>query len=335
MKKHLLPQKGNFYKANMHCHSNLSDGLYSPAELKEFYKSHGYSVLSITDHEGLFYHQELNDSDFITIPGMELEFNEVCGENFNNWIVTHLCVYKKDTRDIYQIGLDPNYNHPKFNWLHIADWKEKINSKGELLDKSHTPQAINDAIRRYKEAGFIVSYNHPKWSRENYRYYSQYKDMNNLEIFNTGTYIDGHNDDNGDVYDDLLSLGQRCFCVAADDNHRPNDMFGGFIMISAESLTHKNVINAFENGEFYSSCGPVLLEIYYQNSSVYIKSETPLTEVRFHTGNRHKGVVKSDEPFTLAEFKVHKDDVYVRAECIDEFGNKAYTQAYFLKDFYE
>ena len=37
MKKYLLPEGGNFYKANLHCHSNVSDGALSPAELKKIY----------------------------------------------------------------------------------------------------------------------------------------------------------------------------------------------------------------------------------------------------------------------------------------------------------
>lgn len=50
MKKYLLPEGGSFYKANLHCHSTLSDGALSPAELKEAYKAKGYSVIAYTDH---------------------------------------------------------------------------------------------------------------------------------------------------------------------------------------------------------------------------------------------------------------------------------------------
>ena len=38
MKKYLLPRTGKFYKANLHCHSTVSDGKLTPAELKEAYK---------------------------------------------------------------------------------------------------------------------------------------------------------------------------------------------------------------------------------------------------------------------------------------------------------
>lgn len=331
MKKHLLPQKGNFYKANMHCHSNWSDGTYSPAELKKLYKEQGYSVLAITDHEGLFYHSELDDENFLTIPSCEYEFNEKHGEDFDNWIVCHLCVYKKDKSDIYQIGVDHDYFHPKFTWMSTPEMKKLIKSKGEILIKDHTPEAINTAIKRLREDGFVVTYNHPHWSRENYPIYSKYTGMNNLEIFNTGCYIAGHDDNNGDIYDDLLLLGEKPFCVAADDNHSGSDMFGGFIMLAAESLTYENIMSAFENGEFYSSRGPLLSEIFFEDGKFTIKSSTPLKTVRFHTGRRHVGAVNGEELYE-ASFMVQDDDKYVRAEAIDKDGKIAYTQAYFIDD---
>ena len=38
MKRFLLPESGTFYKANLHCHTNLSDGHLTPEEIKRIYK---------------------------------------------------------------------------------------------------------------------------------------------------------------------------------------------------------------------------------------------------------------------------------------------------------
>ena len=38
MRKYLLPEKGEFYKANLHCHSTYSDGNWTPEEIKERYR---------------------------------------------------------------------------------------------------------------------------------------------------------------------------------------------------------------------------------------------------------------------------------------------------------
>lgn len=333
MKKHLLPQRKNSYKANMHCHSTWSDGELSPEELKEHYKRNGYSVLAITDHEGLFSHNYLDDEEFITIPGVEYEFNEENGPDYNDWIVCHLCAYKKDKSDIYQIGIDPDYHHPKFRWMNDESLKCLAKSKGEILKKDHTPEAINTAIKRLKDEGFIVTYNHPRWSLETYPVYSQYTGMNNLEIYNHGCYQAGFDDNNGDIYEDFLLKGERLFCVAADDNHNRRDMCGGFIMISADNLKYDEIISAFEKGEFYASRGPLIDEIYYENGEVFVKSKTPLKEVRFHTAHRRIRSVKSAEGQLFeAKFPLKESDKFIRAELIDKDGNIAYTQAYFTND---
>ena len=73
MKQYLIPESGHFYKANMHCHTTCSDGRLTPAEIKEHYKAHGYSVVAYTDHEVMVDHSDLNDGEFLAITGYELE----------------------------------------------------------------------------------------------------------------------------------------------------------------------------------------------------------------------------------------------------------------------
>ena len=59
----LISKDKKQYKANLHCHSIISDGSLTPEELKEAYKAHGYSVLAITDHEYPNDHTALSDSE--------------------------------------------------------------------------------------------------------------------------------------------------------------------------------------------------------------------------------------------------------------------------------
>ncbi|MBO5897602.1 MAG: hypothetical protein J6R04_01195 [Clostridia bacterium] len=48
MKQYLLPEKGIFYKANMHTHTTISDGQLTPEEIKEIYKARGYFADELT-----------------------------------------------------------------------------------------------------------------------------------------------------------------------------------------------------------------------------------------------------------------------------------------------
>ena len=75
MKKFLLPESGNYYKANLHSHSTVSDGARTPEELKALYKSKGYSIVAYTDHNVLITHLELTDETFLALSGTELDVN--------------------------------------------------------------------------------------------------------------------------------------------------------------------------------------------------------------------------------------------------------------------
>ena len=37
MRKYLISNEGQFYKANLHCHTTFSDGKRTPQEIKEIY----------------------------------------------------------------------------------------------------------------------------------------------------------------------------------------------------------------------------------------------------------------------------------------------------------
>jgi hypothetical protein len=92
-------------------------------------------------------------------------------------------------------------------------------------------------------------------------------------------------------------------------------------------------MDAFEKGEFYASCGPIIEDIYVEDGVLTVKSSTPLKAVRFKTGTRHSALARAeDKPIYEASFTLHDDDIYVRAELIDKDGKYAYTQAYFLNE---
>ena len=74
MKQYLISEKGNFYKANLHCHTTVSDGKLTPEEVKALYKGAGYSVVAFTDHDVFIPHHDLTDESFLALSGFEGEF---------------------------------------------------------------------------------------------------------------------------------------------------------------------------------------------------------------------------------------------------------------------
>ena len=103
--KHLLP-KVPYFKANLHSHSTISDGAYTKDELREIYKSRGYQILAITDHNLTIPHPELEDENFLLITANEINIDEVTpigpyGKTY------HLNLYAKDRNNRWQPFMPP------------------------------------------------------------------------------------------------------------------------------------------------------------------------------------------------------------------------------------
>ncbi len=334
MRKYLLPQGGNFYKANLHCHSDYSDGKLSPLELKQLYMKNGYSVIALTDHDILLEHPELNDDSFLTLNGYELEISE-SGKKWPDSKTCHLCFISMSPDNITQVC----WHKSKYLFSNSIKHQNKVKFDQTLADfeREYTPACINDMIRIGRENGFFVTYNHPSWSLEDYRDYSNYNGMNAMEIVNFSCCMGGYDDHNGRVYDDMLRSGKRIFCIAADDNHNTNksntpksDSCGAYVMIKAERLEYSAITWALDSGEFYSSQGPEITALWAQKDEIHIECST-VREIALLTGNRSCQLkTEGNKGINASDFKLNGDEVYFRIEAVGFDGKKAYTNAYFL-----
>ena len=74
--KILLPEGTPGYKANLHCHTTLSDGEFTPEQVKAAYQKEGYSIVAYTDHDRYGWHSQLTDEDFLALAALEVEVTE-------------------------------------------------------------------------------------------------------------------------------------------------------------------------------------------------------------------------------------------------------------------
>ncbi len=313
MKKFLLPENGNFYKANLHCHSTFSDGSCTPEELKEMYMRRGYSVIAFTDHRTLHSQAHLTDKDFLALDGYEIDVSQR-ETNANGYKKTcHFCL----------IALNENTPHVDF---------------GD--EDTYTPENISRIMKEAKEKGFFVTYNHPNWSLEDFSDYINYDGMDAMEICNYGCIAVGYQDYVPMVYDEMLRYGKRIFCLATDDNHNRHpenslycDSFGGFTVIKAEALDYKSITNALSEGNFYSSQGPAIEALWYEDGKIHIKT-SPVKKIDFVFGSRHAETrfASADGYLTEAECEVPENSIYVRVSARDENGFPADTNAYFIDE---
>ena len=336
MKRFLLPEEGKFYKANLHCHTKCSDGELTPKEMKDLYKSAGYSIIAITDHEVLIpHHKELSDSEFVTLNGFELGFDQTWHDSFLNVKCCDLCLIAIDSENITQPFFHrTKYHNPEQNSLIKFDENEPD------YNREYSPDCINFAIKLCREKGFFVTHNHPHWSLEKYEQYSKYKGMHAMEIVNYGSLIDGYNEHNGDIYDEQLFMGKKIFAIATDDNHnrrtpgtRMYDSFGAWTMIKAEKLEYNSITEALLKGNFYSSEGPEIKEMYLDGDKLHV--ECSEADKVFCTTAHRRCMSRYNEEtglITHAVFEIKPDDIYFRIAVTDKEGKEAYSNAYFTED---
>ncbi len=334
----LLPSSGRFYKANLHTHTTVSDGRFSPAEIKEHYKASGYSVVAFTDHDVMVDHSELNDEDFLALTAYEVETNAPTGSgSFLEVQTYHLNFYAKNPHERVYPCPNPAYcfaNSPS----HVQDYYT-----GDYT-RRYSVEGQNEMIAEARRLGYLVSYNHPDWSLQHYPDYAGLEGVTALEVYNTGCVVDGYVLDAGDhVLDDFLALGKRVYPIATDDNHGPHDMCGGWVQFKAPELSYDAIMTAYERGDFYASWGPEIHALTLTDGVLRLESSEVAT-VYLHTGLRYARCRHEAGGFTAAKFDIgdyiaearrigHAEDAYFRLVLVDKAGNRALTRGYFLNEF--
>lgn len=340
MKKHLLPEGGKFYKANLHCHTTISDGTWSPERVKEEYKAHGYSIVAYTDHNLLVPHHDLSDDEFLAMSGYELDVNEPSISQ-TEWLprkVCHVCfVALKPELDTQVCWNRKTWGYNWGNSLELAKKQAKFDQNEPDFVRLHNPECISEMMKRGRDAGFFVTYNHPSWSNEDYSDYMNYEGMHAMEIVNYGCVRNGYEEYNARVFDDMLRANKRVYCVATDDNHNVDeDSFGGFTMIKAEKLDYELIAKSLLNGHFYASEGPQIHSLYIEDGVVHVTC-SPAVKISMKSGVIYCRSLNADDgtPLTAAQFKLNKNQQYFRITVTDASGKHACSNAYFLSDLKE
>lgn len=337
MKKYLLGENGNFYKANLHCHTDISDGHWTPEQVKEHYKKNGYSVVAYTDHDVLIPHQDLKDPDFLPLNGVEIAIRNKEAQVQGKRPLAHLGFIALEEDNV----LSPCFHREKYI-LHNTEWcRQHVQFDESLPDveRPYTVEGINALIAEGKRRGFYVIYNHPTWSYENPVQMLSYQGLDAMEIYNHDCYVSGYDEFNPYLYDFLHRSGMRLGAVAADDNHnaRPighpaHDSCGGWIQIQAEKLEYRTITKALQNGDYYASNGGQLQKIWVEDQQVHVECG-PAKRVVLNLGNaKCRTVWAEDGLITQADFKIPEYTTWIRVTVWDENEKFAISRAYFAEE---
>ena len=156
MEKILLSKEKKQYKANLHCHSVLSDGKQTPEELKRDYKRAGYDILAITDHCRPKSHADMTEEDFLLLTGYEAYIRTTNGKYDAFAPEVHLNLFARDPENEKYICYNKGYCKYIPEEEHDA-----LDRVGSERPREYTTEYVNEFIRTANEYGYLVSYNHP------------------------------------------------------------------------------------------------------------------------------------------------------------------------------
>ena len=301
---HLLPSKNThqYFRGNLHGHSNHSDGALNPQEVVNKYKEIGYDFTCLSDHlwkgskfaaETVLETKNLNQGDFITIPSAELH-----------------CKGKKYIRD----GL----------WHIVANG---LPLDFKCADEEETaPHLVQRAI----EAGAFVTIAHPEWYTLTFDECLSVSHAHGVEIYNHSCHLEAQRGFGTATADYLLQENNKIFLTATDDSHfRMQDFGGGWVMVAADNLSEISILNALKNGQYYSTTGIEIFEFEMNNSKVNIQC-SPSNQVCI-VGQGAKSMSQNGKNITNAEFDLTDyPSEWFRVSIANDSGNFAWTNPVWL-----
>jgi hypothetical protein len=297
----------HWYKGNTHTHTLNSDGDSTPDDVTRWYREHGYRFLVLSDHNFLTSVDGLN-----ALHGADERFLLIRGEEITDRF--------GDAKPIHINGLGLNETVAPQHGSSVAD----------------VVQRNVDAIRK---AGGIPHVNHPNfmWAISGGDL-QQIERLRLLEIFNGHPIVNnlggGGVPGMEDVWDRLLSNGRQIYGIADDDAHtfkEPGnpDVAGpgrGWVVVRAERLAARPILDALERGDFYASTGVELADYQVTDTALTItikEKETSKYRVQFVGRN---GRILKETTSSPASYAFAGGEGYVRAKVIESNGRLAWTQ---------
>lgn len=318
MKKELIKNGDTWFKANLHCHSTISDGRMDAEQLANAYREKGYQIVAFSDHRKLIPHPELKRDDFLPLTSVELDGSDNREEDTKYRPTYHLNFFakKEDETD-----------------LNVYDQ--------ERMRKNYGSEAWNQLIRKVSDR-FLVQYNHPRWSLQDVRDFTPLEGLWGFEIYNTGCDMEMLNGWGDEELIQMFRAGKFPIPTATDDNHNAipldhpkSDSFGGFTMIGAKELTHSAVITAMEKGNCYASTGPIIKAFWIEDGVAHIECSGVRCVCLRGPGYSTKFQRAHDDSLTHVEFELasfKKEPEYLYVVIEDTHGKKAFTRAFMAEE---
>lgn len=315
--------EARWFKGNLHTHSLWSDGDAYPEVIVDWYKTHGYNFLALSDHNVLQVDQRWIDisksrggtnafatylkrfgADWVE-QRVENGTNEARLKTFDEF--RKLFVEKNQFLLLLGEEISDHYQSAPMH-MNATNLREPIKPQGGNSMTEVIQNNVNAVIEQRKRTGqpMIPHLNHPNWkwgiTAEDIL---PIKGEKFFEIYNGHPGVHNDGDDThastDRVWDILLTKRiaelklEPLFGLGTDDSHQYNSFSAkannpgrGWIMVRAKDLSANSLIAAMEAGEFYASSGVKLknVERGQKEYSVEVDPENGVTYTIQFIGTR-------------------------------------------------
>ena len=333
--KHLLPQSERYYKTAMHVHTDVSDGFWSPEELKKRFMEDGFSCVAFSDHNLLVDHSDLNEENFLALTAYEMTMKD---NNPNGWLAKHIHINVTAPKpdDLWQAAM------PQHFYKSSALYRDNV----EIVDKpmEFTMGAINKFVADSNAKGFLCTYNHP----DNTNVGDEDMALTGfwgIEVFNYDAYHSGNPGYNDEKFQRMLMRGENVFPIISDDCHSHRSFRGSGLRVGARELTYDAMIEALKNGDFYATNGPEIYSLALDEEGfLHLQCSEVMQAcvLSHHNFKQMQPPYAEKSPVTEVKFDINKwlnsitdqdrDRAFIRLVLTDAAGKKAYTRAYWYKE---
>jgi hypothetical protein len=345
-----------WYKGNTHTHSLWSDGDDFPEMIMEYYKSHGYDFISLSDHNTL-----AAGDNWVEIPAhpfRQHRYKEYLDKYGKEWVVSKTdsagrIWVKLKTLQEYRPLFEEKGKFLVMQAEEITDsYKGKPLHMGAVnvkeLIKPQGGNSVTEVMQHNLDAVYaqraktgqpmFPHINHP-----NFGWAIKIEDMFPLkgerffEVYNGHPHVHNYGDSivmgMEELWDKLLIRfihdgKPLVFGLATDDSHNyleqrvgMSNPGRGWIRVKANELTPATLIAAMEKGDFYASTGVELKDVQFKNGTleVYVASRPGETyTIQFWGAERSgtAGKILKKVKGTSASYTLTKNVLYVRAKII-------------------
>jgi hypothetical protein len=289
---------GQFYKGNLHTHSNRSDGARSPAEVCSLYREAAYDFVALTDHFLEKYRfpivdtREYRTNRFTTLLGAEVHAPETAlGETWH----------------ILAVGLPLDFpaTGPK--------------------------EAAPALAARCLDVGAYVALAHPAWYALTVADAETIPGADAVEIYNHTSAVRTDRGDGWALADQLHARGRRIAICATDDAHLYcNDAFGGWFHVKAERNQPEPLLAALKAGQYYSSQGPQLHSVVYEEEAVSIECSPAAAVMVLGRGSRATQLLMPGQTRVRLPLERVRSGGFARVVVVNANGRRAWTNPVWL-----